>query len=48
MTAVREFESKFTGMIFLLRRVILESPDGRVRMRDGPDMGYARHRPRHA
>lgn len=48
MAAVREFESRFTGMIFLLRRVVLELPDGRVRMPDGPDMGYARHRPRRA
>jgi len=48
MAVVRELESRFTGMIFLLRRVVRESPDGRIRVADGPDMGYARHRPRRA
>jgi hypothetical protein len=46
MALVTEIESKFAGMIFLLRRVIPESPDGRIRMPAGPDMGYARQRPR--
>jgi len=48
MAVVRELESRFTGMIFLFRRVVRVSPDGRVRVADGPDMGYARHRPRRA
>ncbi len=48
MAAVRELESRFTGMIFLLRRVLRETPDGHFRMVEGPDMGYARRRPRRA
>ncbi len=45
MTVVREIESRFTGMIFLLRRILPETPDGRLRPFEGPDMGYARRLP---
>lgn len=48
MPLIHEADSRFTGMIFLLRRVVLELPDGRLRNPAGPDMGYARRRPRHA
>ncbi len=48
MDLVAEIESRFTGMIFLLRRVVKEGPDGRLRLPTGPDMGYAVRRPRRA
>jgi len=48
MAPIREIDSRFTGMIFLLRRVVSEAPDGRLRMPPGPDMGYAVRRPRRA
>jgi len=48
MAVVKEVESQFTGMIFLLRRLFPEQPDGRLRPLLGPDMGYALRRPRRA
>ncbi|MEK6986743.1 MAG: hypothetical protein AABX97_01450 [Candidatus Thermoplasmatota archaeon] len=48
MAAVKEVESRFTDMIFLLRRVLPESPNGRLQIPTGPDMGYTRQRPRRA
>lgn len=48
MALIHEIESRFTGMIFLLRRVVSEAPDGRLLMPQGPDMGYAVRRPRRA
>lgn len=48
MSVVHEIESRFTGMIFLLRRVVPELPDGRLKPYPGPDMGYAPRRPRRA
>ena len=46
MALVEEVESRFTGMIFLLRRVFTQTPDGRLRPLPLPDMGYALCRPR--
>ena len=46
MAPEREVESRFTGMIFLLRRVIPGPPDGHSRLSPMPDMGFARERPR--
>lgn len=41
-------ESRFTGMIFLLYRVLSQTADGRLKPIPGPDMGYAIRRPRRA
>jgi len=41
-----EVDSRFTGMIFLLRRLFPEFLDGRLRSSPRPDMGFALHRPR--
>ncbi len=46
MVLEREVESRFTGMIFLLRRAIPRLPDGHLRLSPMPDMGFARKRPR--
>lgn len=46
MALVKEVESRFTGMIFLLRRVFAETADGRLRPLSFPDMGYAIRRPK--
>ncbi len=48
MAFERDVNSRFTGMIFLLRRLFPEAPDGRPRSPLRPDMGYALHRPRHS
>ena len=48
MALEREIESKFTGMIFLLRRVLPETVDGRLRLLPGRDMGFTVQRPRRA
>lgn len=46
MPVEHEVESRFTGMIFLLRRLFPESLDGRLRPSPRPDMGFAVRRPR--
>lgn len=46
MATETEVESKFTGMIFLLRRLFPEFLDGRLRPSPRPDMGIAVRRPR--
>ncbi|MGQ0797499.1 MAG: hypothetical protein ACT4OI_06535 [Methanobacteriota archaeon] len=46
MAIVKEVESRFVGMIFLLGRVLSQAADGRLRLRVAPDMGYAPRRPR--
>ncbi len=43
-----KIESKFTGMIPLLARILSITPDGRLRPMVGLDMGYAFRRPRRA
>ncbi len=46
MPVETEIESRFTGMIFLLRRIFPESRDGRLRPPPLADMGFALRRPR--
>ena len=41
-------ESRFTGMIPLLARILSMTADGRLRPMVGLDMGYTLRRPRHA
>ena len=41
-------ESRFTGMIPLLARILSMTADGRLRPIVGLDVGYALQRPRHA
>jgi len=41
-------ESRFTGMIPLLARILSMTADGRLRPMVGLDMGYAFRRPRRA
>jgi len=41
-------ESRSTGMIPLLARVLSMTADRRLRLMVGLDMGYALRRPRHA
>lgn len=48
MAVEREVDSYVTGMIFLLLRVVEVLPDGRLRPSPGPDLAYARRRPRRA
>jgi hypothetical protein len=43
-----EIESRFTGMIFLLARMLSLGRDGRFVTVAGPTMGYALRRPRRA
>ena len=46
MAFERDVGSPFTGMIFLLRRVFPETPDGRPRSFPLPDMGFLVRRSR--
>ncbi len=48
MAVVPEVDSRFTGMIFLLARVLSLGRDGRLVPVAGPAMGYAVRRPRRA
>jgi hypothetical protein len=48
MAIEKDVDSYFTGMIFLLRKVVEVLPDGRLRLVPGPDVAYARRRPRRA
>jgi len=48
MTVVEEFESRFTGMIYILSRVLARAADGRLKPRFDVDLAYAPRRPRRA
>ncbi|HEY5605682.1 MAG TPA: hypothetical protein VIL45_04055 [Thermoplasmata archaeon] len=48
MAVVPEVDSRFTGMTFLLARVLSIGRDGRLVRVTGPTMGYALRRPRRA
>ncbi len=48
MARILEVQSRFTGRIFLLDRVLSQGRDGRLKPIPGPDMGYALRRPRRA
>ncbi|HKZ23555.1 MAG TPA: hypothetical protein VJ224_04050 [Thermoplasmata archaeon] len=48
MSEAPEVESRFTGMIVLLARVLSIGRDGRFVTVAGPTMGYAVRRPRRA
>lgn len=48
MAVPQEVHSRFTGMIFLLERVLGRARDGRLLPMAGPAMGYALRRPRRA
>ncbi len=48
MSVVPEVDSRFTGMIFPLARVLSLGRDDRLVPVAGPTMGYALRRPRRA
>lgn len=46
MAFERDVGSRFTGMIFLLRRIFPETPGGHLQSPSLPDFGFAIRRPR--